>query len=124
MTGERVSRGCILIAEDEALIGIELADQLELRGFAAAGPFTTCSEAEQWLRYNEPVAAILDNTLADGPCDALAQDLESRGIPFIVYSGYDHTASLPSVFQRAPWIVKPASVETVLDHLSGLLGDK
>ncbi|ACA19901.1 response regulator receiver protein [Methylobacterium sp. 4-46] len=124
MAGERGPRGCILIAEDEALIGIELADQLVLRGFTVAGPFPTCSQAEEWLRANEPVAAVLDNALADGPCEALARDLESRGIPFLVYSGYDHTATLPVVFQRVPWIRKPAPVEVVLAGLTALLKDE
>ncbi|ACA19888.1 response regulator receiver protein [Methylobacterium sp. 4-46] len=121
MASVRASRACILIAEDEVLIGFDLADQLALRGFETAGPFTTCADAERWLRSNEPAGAVLDNSLADGPCDALAQDLESRGIPFVVYSGHDHSNESSPVFQRAPWIIKPDSIEEVIGQLSKLI---
>ena len=40
------SRPRILLAEDEAIIALELAESLERDGFAVAGPFTTCTAAE------------------------------------------------------------------------------
>jgi CheY-like chemotaxis protein len=96
-------RRCILLAEDSAIIGLELADTLECEGFQVAGPFTTCAAAEAWLAAHEPAAAILDNTLKDGPCERLAEDLRRRGIPFIVYSGHDRDAGLaPPCFQGRP----------------------
>ncbi len=101
------SRPLILLAEDEAMIALELADTLERDGFAVAGPFVTCAAAEAWLETNEPAGAILDNALKDGPCEVLAGDLRSREIPFVVYSGHSRTADTPDVFQAVPWIEKP-----------------
>lgn len=114
-------RPCILLAEDEAITGLELADSLEREGFAVAGPFATCSDAEHWLKSNEPSAAILDNSLKDGPCDALASDLRDRGVPFVIYSGHSRTADLPDVFQDARWIVKPIRTEALLQVLRSCL---
>ena len=111
------SRPCILLAEDEAIIALELADSLEREGFAIAGPFTTCTAAEAWLKANEPSGAILDNALKDGPCEVLARDLRQRGIPFLVYSGHSRTPDLPEVFADVPWIVKPAPTEALLRAL-------
>ena len=58
-------RPLILVAEDEALIAIELADSLGTAGYNVAGPFATCAAAEGWLKTGEPDGAILDNTLKD-----------------------------------------------------------
>src|SRR5215203_4769157 len=63
------SRPLILLAEDEAIIAIDLADSLTRAGFDVAGPFATCAQAEGWLKTGAPDAAILDNLLQDGPCD-------------------------------------------------------
>lgn len=111
----------ILLAEDEVVIALELAESLERDGFVVAGPFTTCHEAEAWLTANEPAGAILDNALRDGPCEALAGDLRARGIPFIVYSGHGRAADSPPAFQDAPWIVKPVPTETLLGTLRAAL---
>lgn len=107
----------ILLAEDEAVIALELAEGLERDGFVVAGPFTTCQGAEAWLRTNEPAGAILDNALKDGPCEALAGDLRARGVPFIVYSGHGRPADLLPAFQEAPWIIKPVPTEVLLSKL-------
>ncbi|HEY8380931.1 MAG TPA: histidine kinase [Microvirga sp.] len=115
------ARPIILLAEDEAIIALELADALEEMGFEIAGPFTTCSEAELWLKAHQPSGAILDNELKDGPCEVLAGDLKDRGIPFLVYSGHRRTADLPHVFQDVPWIVKPISTPDLVSALRSAL---
>ena len=39
------NRQVVLLAEDEAIIGFELAESLRLEGFEVAGPFDTCGSA-------------------------------------------------------------------------------
>jgi DNA-binding NtrC family response regulator len=117
MSDPNASRPVILLAEDEAIIALELSDSLERDGFEVAGPFTTCTAAEAWLKANEPSGAILDNALKDGPCEALAGDLRARGIPFLVYSGHSRTPDLPVVFEDVPWIEKPIPAEALLRAL-------
>ncbi len=122
MVNQGPIRPCILLAEDSVLIGLELADSLRGEGFEIAGPFTTCSAAEAWLSSHEPMAAILDNTLKDGPCEQLASDLRRRGIPFIVYSGHDQGSEHPPVFQGVPWITKPAASELLVAAIKRSMG--
>jgi hypothetical protein len=45
----RRNRPLILLAEDEAIIAIELADSLTAPGFDVAGPFATCADATSFL---------------------------------------------------------------------------
>jgi hypothetical protein len=61
--------------------------------------------------------AVLDNALRDGPCAALARDLASRDIPFIVYSGHIRPCETPREFGDAPWIVKPVPFEALVHSL-------
>jgi DNA-binding response OmpR family regulator len=115
------TRPLILLAEDEAMIALEIAEALERDGFIVAGPFTTCAAAEAWLKANEPSGAILDNALRDGPCERLAGDLRARGVPFVVYSGHSRTAEMPAVFHHVPWIVKPVPTEVLSGALRSAL---
>jgi DNA-binding NtrC family response regulator len=112
------NRPVVLLAEDEAIIAFELADSLALEGFEIAGPFATCASGEAWLKAAGHVdGAILDNALKDGPCTALARDLASRDIPFIVYSGHIRSHETPREFGDAPWLVKPVPFEALLHSL-------
>lgn len=109
-------RPVILLAEDEAIIAIELADSLKTAGFEVAGPFATCADAERWLKTGKPDGAILDSRLKDGPCDALITDLSRRGVPIIVFSGHDERVK-PSAEWKAAWVTKPVAFPILLDAL-------
>jgi DNA-binding response OmpR family regulator len=111
------SRPLILLAEDEAIIALELADSLRSAGFDIAGPFATCADAERWLKTEEPDAAILDNLLKDGPCDSLASDLSRRGVPVIMFSGHDERDAGSSADCNAIWVTKPVAFPILLDAL-------
>jgi DNA-binding response OmpR family regulator len=115
-------RPVVLVAEDEAIIAIELADSLNAAGFNVAGPFATCADAENWLKTGEPDAAILDNRLKDGPCDALASDLSRRGVPIIMFSGHDERLAPSSAPWKASWVTKPVAFPILLDALRREMG--
>jgi len=110
------SRPVILVAEDEAIIAIELADSLATAGFDVAGPFATCAEAEDWLKTGAPDAAILDSLLQDGPCDALASDLSRRDVPVIMFTGQDERHARLADW-NAIWVRKPVAFPILLDTL-------
>jgi DNA-binding response OmpR family regulator len=104
-----IRRVC-LVAEDQALIGMLIQDELEEAGFAVAGPFRSCAEALAALRHETPAFALIDYMLSDGPCRDLARELRRRAIPFAVLSGYDHRApDGDAEWQGVPWLVKPVS---------------
>jgi hypothetical protein len=73
---------------------------LKAAGFDIAGPFATCADAENWLKTQQPDAAILDSQLKDGPCDAVATDLTRRGVPLVIFSGHDDRREGSSVACR------------------------
>ena len=90
--------GTCLLAEDEALIGMAMADMLEEAGIPVIGPFASASEALAWARQNSPSAAILDFSLKDGPCTDLARELMAQGVPVIVCSGWpEDSAARPEL---------------------------
>ncbi len=80
----------LLLAEDEALIGLNLEDGFRDVGYEVARPFTTCVAAMTWLKSHSPSVALIGYHLQDGPCTDLAHTLRGRGIPFAIYSGSLH----------------------------------
>src|SRR5919107_1959476 len=111
------SRPLVLLAEDEAIIAIELDDSLTRAGFAVAGPFATCAQAEAWLATGEPDAAILDHGLKDGPCDDLVRELSRRAVPTIVFTGHDAPQARPGELSRTRWVTKPMTFPVLLAEL-------
>jgi DNA-binding response OmpR family regulator len=112
-------RSCpvVLLAEDEAIIAIELEDGLVDAGFTVAGPFATCSQAEAWLQEGNPDAAILDHKLKDGACDSLIADLSRRGVPIIVFTGHDAPQIPAPARSTATWVTKPIAFPALLTEL-------
>ncbi len=97
----------VLLLEDEALIAVDLQDELQDAGFEVAGPFTACTAALEWLETNTPDAAILDAALKDGSCREIAFELERREVPFLIYSGHSEDCGLMAELDHVAWIEKP-----------------
>jgi DNA-binding response OmpR family regulator len=109
----------VLIAEDEALIGLDIVDTLLGGKYRADGPFASCAAALAWLKENKPDAAILDVSLRDGPSIEIARELRRRGIPFVVYTGC-LSGGADAAFAGAPWLEKPILSADLLGALAGL----
>ena len=109
----------VLIAENEGLIGLDLQEELEGAGYEVAGPFSTCTDAVQWLKRNTPDIAVVDIHLRDGACVELARELTKLQVPIAVYSGERQSAMRPE-FKEAKWIEKPADASTLLAAVAGL----
>jgi DNA-binding response OmpR family regulator len=108
MPTQNTTEPLVLILEDEALIALNLQDELQDAGFVVAGPFTTCSAALEWLRTATPSIAILDAALRDGSCSKVAAELSRRAVPFLIYSGHQENHPLLDEFQHVIWIEKPS----------------
>jgi CheY-like chemotaxis protein len=74
------SASVVLILEDEAIIALNLQDELQDAGYSVGGPFATCTDALSWLETNTPDVAILDTVLKDAPCGEVARELASRTV--------------------------------------------
>ena len=108
----------VLLAEDQLLIGMDLADELEGRGFEVAGAFPSSREALGWLASNTPDVAILDVKLKDGSSLELARELRRRGVPFVFFSGAQGTqGGLRAEFPDVPWVEKPARLDQLVQAL-------
>jgi DNA-binding NtrC family response regulator len=105
-----------LIIEDQALIAMGVEALLEDVGFQVQTA-TSIAQAQACLKDNAPEFVILDFMLRDGPATAIAGELQKRGIPFIVYSGYSRHYGMSCAFDEVPWIEKPTSRENLLKAL-------
>jgi DNA-binding response OmpR family regulator len=121
MNEQAHSKPRTLVLEDEALIALDLHDELQDAGYEVAGPFTTCAAALEWLRTQTPDAAILDAVLKDGPCREIALELARRGVPFLIYSGHSEDCQLLAEFDHVTWIEKPVPPSVLVQACQQLL---
>jgi DNA-binding response OmpR family regulator len=111
----------ILVVEDQPpLVALDIADGLTNAG-AKVLSAATLYEGLPLAEHPQLSAAILDFGLRDGDSGVLCARLTERGIPFIVYTGYDqvHEACRAGVLVR-----KPALPETLLRTVAQLLERK
>lgn len=112
----------ILVVEDECLIGLCLAEELEALGFEVVGPFATCAEASAWLSSNTPDMAALDILLRGGPCLEIARELRRRRVPMLFFTALWDWPPLRDEFAGTPVIRKPIVVTELTSAFAGLLG--
>jgi len=113
----------VLLVESSAIIGLDLADELERQGYGVVGPFA-CATALEWLKSATPDIAVLDVDLQSGSCVVLARGLRARNVPILVFSAHDQRHSLPE-FQDLAWLSMPApmsALDVALRSLSPLAG--
>jgi DNA-binding response OmpR family regulator len=103
----------ILVVEDEPLVALDIAQSFERAG---ARVITTRARSDAIAKSEGVSAAILDFGVADGDGESLYAELKSRGIPFVIYSGYSRPAALD-----IPFITKPTDMRVLLQAIEGLL---
>jgi DNA-binding response OmpR family regulator len=96
----------ILIAEDEFLVAVVLEEDLRAAGYVIVGPFANLAKAIEACRSERFDLAILDINLNGEMVYPLADELLSRGIPFLFLSGYGK-AHMPERFRALPQLGKP-----------------
>ena len=109
----------ILVAEDEPVIGLDLAERLVEAGHSVLGPFMRSAEVREWIAHNTPDAAILDFKLLNGSCEETVRLLRDRGVPIVAFaSGGD----IPEDLADMVVVTKPGRMEQVLAALKSLTG--
>ena len=108
----------VLVVEDEPLVAMELADELQDAGAKVIGPTGTLEGALALANAQGVDAAVLDIKLQSDLVYPVADVLADRGVPFIFATGYD-SGNLPAGYAKVPTYQKPASAAAVL----GLLAD-
>ncbi len=122
--GDRDLRGLkVLVAEDEALIALDLEDALRGFGCEVTSVAPSTAAALEALRAGLPDAALLDVSLRDGWSTPLAEALAAAGVPFAVLTGYDGSRiEQEPALRGAPRLVKPCGRAVLRDALACLAG--
>jgi len=107
----------ILVVEDEMLIAMDIAQAFERAG-ANVTTTTTVRHALILVEHDGLSAAIMDHALNDGDSTQLCARLKERGIPYVSYSGFD---PVKGADKDAPFISKPASMDTILSAVEEML---
>ena len=102
----------LLLVEDSMMIALD-AQTMFLNCGASVELAANSSDALRAIRLKVFDAAILDVNLYIETSFAIAEDLQSRAIPFVFATGYGETISVPERFKDIPVISKPFVVDTL-----------
>lgn len=107
--GEGLGGRRVLVVEDEMLVAMEFEGLLQRQGCAVVGPASTVDRALALLDHDQPDAALLDLNLNGEPATAVAVALRTRGVPFVLVTGYGEAQSSEPELQGAPRVDKPVN---------------
>ncbi len=107
----------ILVAEDEALIAMQIEMDLLDAGYDVVGPCMSVEAALQASSDDRIGAAVLDVDLAGFDVFPVAHRLQRRGVPFVFHTGRGSHDKILSHFPDAPICTKPAEVAVLLRKL-------
>lgn len=109
-----------MVAEDEALVALDMIDGLRERGIDVVGPCMSLADCIDCIDGPQVIdAAILDVDLAGQDVFPAAMLLKARGIPFVFHSGHCSRETLPEDFADVQLFRKPTGVAQIADGLCG-----
>lgn len=108
----------ILVAEDEALIAMQIEMDLEDAGYKVVGPYMSLERCLEAVEKEQIDAAVLDVDLAGFDVFPLAYKLEENGVPFVFHTGRGSHDKILSRFPDATICIKPAEVINLLRGLN------
>lgn len=106
---------CVLVAEDELIIGVDLCDTVEEAGYQVEGPYDRIDSAMLSIQKKRPDVAILDIRLDDGEVFPLAEALMNENVPVIFHSGQVSPAEVNDRFPHALACAKPCPPNEMID---------
>ena len=120
-------RRCILLVEDDFLVGMEVEAGLEEAGYEVAGIATTTEEAVAIAAARRPALVVMDIRLAgdrDG-VDAALEIFRTQGIRSLFASAHGDAEVRARAEAARPlgWVAKPYRVETLLAAVARALDE-
>jgi DNA-binding response OmpR family regulator len=109
----------VLVAEDEAIVALELEATLRLYGCAVLGPAFTVAEGLVLLARETPHAALVNARLQDGSALPLVTALRAAGVPVGLATGYG-AGELEEPLRKLPVLSKPHHPFAVLTFVGQL----
>ena len=110
---------CVLVVEDEMLIGMLLEDMLTDMGHTVVGVISRVNDALATVRKEAFDVAILDVHLNGQAVFPVADALIERGIPFVFATGYGERG-LPDQYRSRPILQKPFAKEDLERTLAAI----
>jgi CheY-like chemotaxis protein len=99
----------VLIVEDDLIIALDLEETILRLGVQASRTATTVAEALELIAARKPDFALLDIGLREETSLAIADRLDTLGVPFAFLTGYGARAVPLPRFSDRPRIEKPFS---------------
>lgn len=120
------ARTCILLVEDDFLVGMEMETGLEEAGYEVAGIAVTAEDAVALAARRRPALVVMDIRLAgdrDG-VDAALEIFRTLGIRSLFATANSDAQVRARAAPARPlgWVAKPYRVETLLKAVEEALG--
>src|SRR5690606_16638082 len=111
----------VLLAEDEALVAMDLEARLAEFGYQVVASADTVAAALAAVESCPADAALLDANLHGESSMPVAVALHRRGVTVIFISGYDRIEGLPDELAGAQRLAKPVADHLLRHALAALL---
>jgi CheY-like chemotaxis protein len=112
----------VLVVEDQSIVALHVADVLRDAGCMVIGPVANLKPALDLACAERLDFAVLDVNLDGDHIFPVAQELENRGIPFVLATGYSDS-TLPEHWRGRPCLRKPFT-DAQLAELVGRLAPR
>lgn len=116
-----LSHALILVAEDEAIIAMDVAMAIRDAGGQVAGPAASVKQALALINTMPVAGAILDVNLSDGDISPVAEILLAAGIPIIIQTGVGLPTELIARYPDLAVQIKPCASEALVSQLALLI---
>ena len=103
------------------MVGAFAADALDDLGYEVVGPAPNMANARELIEADAFDAALMDIHIRGERVFPLCEVLQSKGVPFILTSGYADSG-MPDQWRDRPRLQKPYTLEDVREALEALLG--
>ena len=107
----------ILIAEDEAVISLEIENTFKAAG-ARVRICRTVEDATVVVEDADLAAAVVNHVLRDGESSPVCQRLKERDIPFVLFSGF---TNVEGACRTGVQVQKPTTSAILLTTVADLL---
>ncbi len=119
-----LNHACVLVAEDEPFIALDVALAVEDAGGRVLGPAASVKEALALLDATAVAGAILDVTLADKDVTPIAELLIAHGVPVILQTGVGLPADMAARFPDLIVWIKPCDSAGLVGELAAMIRDQ
>jgi DNA-binding response OmpR family regulator len=114
----------ILIVEDDPILGFGLEELLLDSGFEVAGVAQTLEKGLALIERRTCDAAIVDANLDGVSASPIADAMTSRGLPYIVLSGYSQEQQDGAFAGAAGYLQKPCAPVRLIAALEEMVAVK